>query len=90
MKDSPPHQGKTMSGQEAGSLKEGQLIYCNIVADGGGGKFFVGILNNLRMDIGETEGNENLSDALKSSRHGTLASSSTTTVGFLERRWMEP
>lgn len=79
-----------MSGQEAGSLKEGQLIYCNIVADGGGGKFFVGILNNLRMDIGETEGNENLSDALKSSRHGTLASSSTTTVGFLERRWMEP
>lgn len=29
---------------------------------------------NLRMDIGETEGNENLSDALKSSRHGTSVS----------------
>ena len=78
-----------MSGQEAGSLKEGQLIYCNIATDCGGGRFFVGILKNLRMDIGETKGNENLSDALKSSRHGTLASS-TTTIGFLERRWMEP
>lgn len=31
-----PYQGKTVSGQEAGSLKEGQLIYCNIAADGGG------------------------------------------------------
>lgn len=71
-------------------MKEGQLIYRNIAADGGGGRFFVGILKNLRMGIGETEGNENLSDALKSSRYGTLASSSTTTVGFLERRWLEP
>lgn len=43
-------------------------------------------LKNLRMDIGETEGNENLSDGIKPSGHGTLAFSSTITVGLLERR----
>ena len=43
-----------MSDQETGSLEEGQLTYWDISADGGGAEeLFVGILKNLRPDVGE-------------------------------------